>query len=193
MQFSLDVVERGLRLFELSIDPNLIHDGNAIHDAFTKKLVTKEGKEIVNELIQTRSILLLQAIQNRSEIGSEPNYPKMDISFECKFCKGVGAIPHMEVVYIPNCKQCDSCYGTGIKTEMCAACAGTGKKGRDICGLCRGSGRYKFKKNKARKETIVCPKCGGSKYIGCFKTTGKIIAAQICVICSGKGQIKIVK
>ena len=192
MKFSLDLVEQGLKLFELDINPNLINDGNIIHEAFTKQLVTQNGKENLELLLHMRSVLLLQSIQNCSAIiNTEPIYPKLTINYKCKVCNGIGAIPYLEAVYVPNCNKCDACCGTGIKTEQCQACGGTGKKGRDICGLCRGSGRYKFKRNKNRKTTIICPKCSGTKYIGCFKTTGKIITVDKCKICEGKGQVRL--
>jgi len=191
MNFSKEIVERALQFFDLEIDLNLIHDGNLIQTAFRDKLVTQEGKECINELIENRSILLLQAIQNTTQIGCDPTYPKLDINYQCKFCKGVGAIPFMEVVYIPHCKKCPSCEGSGIKTEPCRACKGTGKKGRDICGLCKGSGKYEYKKNKSRKTNAVCPECSGLKFVGCYKTTGRIIRAQQCSVCKGKGQVKL--
>jgi len=189
MEFSLDIVEKGLLLFELKVEPTLIQNGNEIHEAFRKKLVTQEGKNNVNELINIRSILLLQTIQNNTDIGCDPKYPQLDMKFLCKFCKGVGAIPHMEVVYIPYCKKCPSCNGTGIKTEACNACKGTGKRGRDICGLCKGSGKYEYKKNKSRKHAAICSECSGLKFIGCYKTTGNIIRAHECKVCKGKGQV----
>jgi len=192
MEFNYAAVERGLRTLELGIDPEDVHMHiSKIQKAFDNAFI-KDDKvcgEISKNLLEARTSILLQAIQNCTTVGSTPVYPNLNVKAKCKLCSGIGAVPMMEVVYIPNSGLCESCKGTGIKTEDCSACNGTGKKGRDICGLCKGKGVYIFRKTKTRKVATKCPTCLGTKYVGAYKTTGKIIGATTCSVCKGLGQI----
>jgi len=193
MEFSETSVEYGLRLLDLNVTPEEVHEHiTTVQEAFENELL-KDDKvcgETSNSLIAARSSILLQSIQNCTGLGQDVVYPTLKLKTKCKLCNGVGAVPMMEVVYIPNSEKCSACNGTGIKTEHCTACNGTGKKGRDICGLCKGKGIYVFRKNKSRKAAIKCPTCQGSKYVGSYKTTGKIVSATICSVCKGLGQLR---
>ena len=105
----------------------------------------------------------MHIIECLSSANGEIRYPDFseinDITSKCNKCHGIGAIPFMECVFVPYSNICQTCNGTGIKTLNCSACGGTGKKGKDICGICRGSGKYIFKKSRFRKDAIKCPEC----------------------------------
>ena len=193
MEFSQTSVEYGLRLLDLNVPAAEVHKHlNLMQEAFENEIL-KDDKvcgEVSTSLIAARSSILLQSIQNCTGLGDDITYPELKLKTKCKLCKGVGAVPMMEVVFVPNSDKCPDCNGTGVKTEDCSACSGTGKKGRDICGLCKGKGIYVFRKNKTRKTAVKCPTCLGSKYVGSYKTTGKVIAATVCSVCKGMGQLK---
>ena len=75
---------------------------------------------------------------------------RTEIAVICPYCEGTGkCTPHKDtfgtMVY--------TCYGTG----RCPACAGTGKIGKMLCGLCNGSGKCW-----SCDGTGKCSKCGGS-------------------------------
>ena len=193
MEFSISSVEKGLQTLELDYTPDNIHKHiSKIQGVFENALVKDDRVcgEISKTLIEARAALMLQSIQNCTQLGGDLIYPKLKITGKCKLCNGVGAVPMMEVVFVPKSEKCSACNGTGIKTKECSACNGTGRKGRDICGLCKGSKIYIFKKTRTRKTATICPTCHGSKYVGAYKTTGKIIAATICSVCKGLGQLK---
>lgn len=84
---------------------------------------------------------------------------------------------------------CEECKGKGKSTIECRTCRG---KGTEVCNICFGRGVVRTTDNFGEKfET--CKKCTGAGYYTCTKCHQTLVEVDKCLICDGKGFLKIKK
>ena len=137
-----------------------------------------------NVLVKAKNILFRDIITNqvketgRFEIDIKPS------NKVCPSCKGTGEMYKvMEVVEVP----CRYCNETGVKTERCKTCNGTGEKFGKRCLSCKGSGKYFYFKNFKRDESVPCSKCKGEGNVKIRVRSFDLTGSTTCLTCGGTG------
>ncbi|TAH26439.1 MAG: hypothetical protein EAZ07_04215 [Cytophagales bacterium] len=91
--------------------------------------------------------------------------------------------------YYFNNATCEACEGLGLVDIECRTCKG---KGQELCNQCFGRGAIKKRDNFG--ETFEsCKKCIGTGYFTCTKCHDSKHEKGKCLVCDGKGKLKIKK
>ena len=114
-----------------------------------------------------------------------------DGEITCDRCKGRGQVA------CDTTKDCESCRGSGTRSEKCGNCGGGGgvyggtdkdgnAHGRP-CPSCGGSGRRDSDCGKCNGGQVRCDRCGGRGNVGCGRCDKTGILR--CDRCSGSGVV----
>jgi len=181
-----------LKLEEASNLLNIPGDSNDVQVLSTfKELYEESNRSQRKELVGAKNLLIRTIIEKQLNkqkffnIEVPPNFNA------CDACKGTGEIYRLEVISITD--KCSFCNGSGIHTEECKRCHGSGEIQGRKCPTCKGSKIYIFRKNSKRQENRDCEQCGGSGDVIKLIKTGRIDIHTTCIICKGSGMKKVRK
>lgn len=120
----------------------------------------------------------------------------------CRSCRGLG---HDRIVGARREEEedCQSCFGSGVKTMPCGRCSPDGGKspgsGKIViddklvpcitCGTCENPGFYVYRGGTShRSESVPCRECNGTGKVKRVKSTNTLYKGPVCQECKGTGR-----
>jgi len=139
-------------------------------NSFIKSNPTKE------EIEKKNSILL--------EIAKKVPLIFVSVENGCEECNGFGVKVSYDTYDVKSI--CPDCLGSGKLTVTCRICKDGIDKSGEKCKVCKGTGKYVYRRTK-KHEGKICPRCNGFGTL--IQTIRPLETAQIkmCEKCNGLG------